>query len=165
MHDAMTINLRLILLGFLALLIGVLVYLVDRPPEQTYFLSAFPLKISLYDIYPPIFGRLGPVLPDFMHVVAFILLTAGVLAGNRRVYAAVCLFWLVVDGAFELGQKYSDQAASLVPAWFDGIFLLENTGAYFKHGTYSRHDMAAIVIGAVVAYLILIYSQDKRSAS
>ncbi|MEW6078772.1 MAG: hypothetical protein AB1724_13230 [Thermodesulfobacteriota bacterium] len=159
------INLRHILLGLLSLMIGTLVYLVDRPPDQTFFLQVLPVSISLYRVYPPLFGPLGDVLPDFLHVVAFILLTAGILNCGRRWYPLVCLFWLAVDGGFELGQKYSVQAAGLVPDWFDGVFLLEKTRDYFMHGVYSNHDMIAIVIGAVVAYLILLSGQDKRRTS
>ena len=98
-------------------------------------------------------------------MVAFILLTAGILSCGRRWYPLICLFWLVVDGGFELGQKYSLQAAGLVPDWFDGVFFLENVENYFTQGTYSSHDMIAIVTGAVIAYLILISSQDKRRTS
>lgn len=159
------INMKQILSGMLILLIGTLVYLIDRPPDQTWFISVLPFHFSLYNIYPPLFGPLGHVLPDFLHVIAFILLTAGFVAGGRRRYLVICLFWMVIDGAFELGQKYSTQAAGLVPDWFDGIFLLKNTRHYFLHGVYSHHDMIAIIAGAVVAYPILIYSQDKRRTS
>lgn len=159
------INRRFILLGILMLLIGTLVYLIDRPPDQTYFLSVLPVQLSLYNVYPPLFGPLGRVLPDFLHVMAFILLTAGILACGRRGYLVICLFWLVVDGGFELGQKYSVQAAGLVPDWFDGIFFLESARNYFMHGTYSNHDIIAIITGVIIAYLILIYGQDKRRTS
>jgi hypothetical protein len=159
------INLRQILLGLLCLLIGTLVYLIDRPPEQTLFVRIMPVPISLYRGGPPLFGPLGNVLPDFLHAVAFILLTAGVLSCGRRGALAVSLFWLSVDGGFELGQKYSALAAGLVPDWFDGVFLLDKTRDYFRNGVYSSYDMIAIVIGAAVAYLIVIFSQDKRRAS
>jgi hypothetical protein len=164
-RDGAMINLRRILLGLLCLLTGTLVYLIDRPPDQTFFVRLMPASFSLYGVCSPLFGPLGNVLPDFLHVVAFILLTAGVLNCGRSGSLAVCLFWLAVDGGFELGQKYSTQAAGLVPDWFDGVFLLEKTRDYFRNGVYSNHDMIAIVIGVAVAYLILIFSQDKRRTS
>jgi len=158
------INTRQILLGTLLLLIGTLVYLIDRPPEQVFFLSILPVQLTLYNMIPPLFGPLNRFLPDLMHVMAFILLTAGVLACGRRGYLLICLFWLAVDGGFELGQKYSARAAGLVPDWFDNIFFLDHVKIYFMNGSYSNHDMIAIVIGVIIAYLILIYSQDKRRA-
>ena len=164
-HGAMKVNLGYILSGILMLLVGTLVYLIDRPPEQTWFVSILPVQLSLHHFYPPLFGELGKFLPDLLHVMAFIFLTAGIVNGGRKSCLVICLFWLVVDGAFELGQKYSTQAAALVPDWFDGIFLLENTRHYFIGGSYANHDMIAIIAGAIVAYLILIYSQDKRRTS
>jgi hypothetical protein len=161
----MKVNMGYILSGILMLLIGTLVYLIDRPPEQTWFVSVLPVQLSLYNIYPPLFGSFSKFLPDLLHVMAFIFLTAGIVNGGRRSCLVICLFWLAVDGAFELGQKYSAQAAGLVPDWFDGIFLLEKPRHYFTSGSYSNHDMIAIITGAVIAYLILIYSQDKRRAS
>ena len=163
--DEKMINMRQILSGVLILLTGTLVYLIDRPPDQTWFITVLPVRLSLYNIYPPLFGPLGRFLPDFLHVIAFILLTAGFVAGGRKPYLAICLFWMMIDGAFELGQKYGSLAAGLVPDWFDGVFLLENTRHYFLHGVYSNHDMIAIITGAVVAYPILIYSQHKRRTS
>lgn len=151
-----------ILFGILLLLIGTLVYLIDRPPEQTWFVSILPVQISLHNVYPPLFGRLSNFLPDLLHVMAFIFLTAGIVDGGRKSCLVICLFWLVVDGGFELGQKYSSQAARIVPGWFEGIFLLGKTRNYFVNGAYHHHDMIAIVAGAVIAYLILIYSQGKR---
>ena len=159
------INTRQILSGILILLIGTLVYLIDRPPGPTLFLSLLPVPISLYQVYPPLFGPLGNVLPEFAHVVAFILLTGGILNCGRRWYPMICLFWLVVDGAFELGQKYGSRVAGLVADWFGRGFLPRCVGNYFKNGTYSNADMIAITVGAVAAYLILIYSQDKRRTS
>ncbi len=129
------INWRYILLGILLLLIGTLVYLIDRPPEHTLFLSILPVQITLYNVYPPLFGPLGRFLPDFLHVTAFILLTAGVAACGRRGYLAICLFWLIVDGGFEMGQKYAVQSARLVPDWFDGVFFLDRIGSYFLNGS------------------------------
>lgn len=71
---------------------------------------------------------------------------------------------MTVNVGFELGQKYSDYAAGLVPSWFDGVFLLENTRNYFLQGTYCRLDMAAIIAGGLSAYIFLIYTQNRKRA-
>ena len=156
------VNKRQIALGLTALFIGLLVYITDRSPEQTWFLDGFLSVVSLYDICPPLFGFLGQVLPDFLHILAFILLTAGVSTGGRKGFFFISLFWLVVDMGFELGQKYSSLATKLVPDWFDEVFLLENTKNYFICGTYSSLDLVAVIAGAGVAYGILICTCPKE---
>ena len=161
----MNFNILYILLGLLLLSIGAFIYIFDRPPAQTYFIFALPFQISLYNIYPPLFGPLGNFLPHFLHVTAFILLTAAVAGCGKRGHLAICLFWLSVNAGFELGQKYSIQTAALVPDWFDGIFLLENTRNYFLYGTYCPLDMTAIIIGSILAYIFLIYNYHRRRIS
>jgi len=158
----MVINLRYILIGIFLLSIGALIYLIDRAPGQTYFLFSLPFEVSLYHRSSPLFGPIGNFLPHFLHVSAFIFLTAGLLDCGKRGYLAICLFWMTVNVGFELGQKYSDYAANLIPNWFDRVFLLENTKSYFLNGTYCRLDMAAIIIGGVSAYVLLFYNHKKK---
>jgi hypothetical protein len=40
-------------------------------------------------------------------VFAFILITAGLLGYRKKGYFIICLSWLLVDCAFELGQKFN----------------------------------------------------------
>jgi len=160
----MTINFRYILIGISLLSIGALIYLIDRPSSQTYFIFTLPFQLSFYDVTPSLFGPLGNFLPHFLHVSAFILITAGLMDFGKRSYLAICLFWLVIDAGFELGQKYSTIAVALVPNWFDGFIFLENTRNYFLYGTYCHIDMAAIIAGSVSAYTFLIYTHNNREA-
>jgi len=150
------------LVGIFLLSIGALIYLIDRPPGQTYFLFSLPFEFSLYHRYSPLFGVIGNFLPHFLHVTAFILLTAGLLDCGKKGYLVISLFWMTVNVGFELGQKYSDYAASLVPDCFDGIFLLENTKSYFLSGTYCHLDMVAIITGSVSVYAFLFYNDNRR---
>lgn len=156
------INMRRILPGIMLLLTGVLIYLIDRPPADTYFLAHLPLNPIFYGQYPNVFGFLGDFLPSFLHAIGFILLTAGIVASDKKAYGAICIFWLVINAGFELGQKYSSHVAARVPEWFEGIFILENTSSYFINGTYSNLDMASIIVGAGIAYLVLLYTEEKR---
>ena len=158
----MAINLRYILIGIFLLSIGALIYLIDRPPDQTYLIFSLPFQLSFYEVTPSFFGIIGNFLPHFLHVSAFILITAGLLNCGKKGYLAICLFWLIIDAGFELGQKYSTTAASIVPEWFEGIFLLENTKSYFLNGTYCHFDMAAIITGSVLAYMFLIHTHNDR---
>jgi len=147
-----------ILIGAIALLLGSLVYLIDRPPDQTYFVYSAPVGISLYNIFPALFGPIGNSLPEFIHIFSFSLITAGLFSCRKRGCVIVCLSWLFVDLAFELGQKYSALPLKIIPGWFDGIPFLENSADYFRCGTFDMLDLAAIAIGAVAACLICNYS-------
>lgn len=146
-------------LGSLAL--GILVYALDRLPESVYFL---PTGWWLAEGGQRWFGSVGGQLPEFLHVYAFALLTAAVLASSRRLALLSCAAWWALDSLVELGQHaaISPQIAAAVPAWFAGIPFLENTGPYFAHGTFDPLDLAAIAVGAVAAYFtIVIYVRGE----
>ena len=151
--------------GTITLLFGVLVYLVDRPPDQTYFVYKTGIDISLHNILPNLFGIIGQSLPSFAHVFSFILITAGLIASKKREFILICLFWFLIDSVFELGQKFSTMFIKFIPDWFTSIPFLENTGDYFIRGTFSFGDMAAITIGTITAYFLLIITSERRKAS
>jgi hypothetical protein len=158
-------NKKQIVIGMISLLVGVMIYLVDRPPNQTYFVSWIGSAISLHHVLPPLFGPFAQSLPAFVHVFAFALLTTGILACNRKGCMIACLVWLSVDVAFELGQKFGVWSSSLVPSWFEGISLLENTANYFLLGTFDFMDLAAIVVGTVAAYFTMMCTSERRALS
>ncbi len=144
-----------------ALVAGVLVYALDRVPESVYFL---PASWSLAEAGQLWFGSLGGQLPEFVHVYAFGLMTAAVLASSRRLALLSCAAWWALDSLVELGQHaaISPHIAAAVPAWVAGIPFLENTGPYFTHGTFDPLDLAAIAVGAVAAYFtIVIYIREE----
>lgn len=156
------INFVQILIGFGVLIIGTLVYLVDRSPDATYFVSNSGLKISLNNFVPNIFGRIGNILPDFAHVFSFILITAGFVSYSKSKYIIITLCWFVTDFIFELGQKYSTIASNLVPEWFEGIPYLENSKNYFLRGTFDILDLGAIIFGAIGAYVVLLLTRKPK---
>lgn len=146
-----------ILMGMIGLLLGLAVYLVDRPPEKIYFIFNLNPDLSLYRGLPRIFGRLGNWLPEFLHPFSFILLAAGISACRKQwQFAAISLFWLLMNVVFELGQKYKDFAVSFVPDWFSGIPYLENTRDYFLAGRFDPADLAAVILGSLAAYVVLV---------
>ena len=144
------------------LLFGVLVYLVDRPPDQTYFVYKPGVDISLHKTFPNLFGMIGQSLPSFAHVFSFILITAGLIAYRKKGYIIICLFWFLIDSIFELGQKFDTMFIKFIPDWFASIPFLENTGNYFVRGTFSFGDMAAITIGTIAAYFLLVMTSERR---
>ena len=151
-----------IFIGLAGLILGSLVYLIDRPPNQTYFVSISKINISLFNAFPNLFGVLGNSLPDFLHVFSFILITAGLFSFTRRGYVIICLSWFFVDSAFELCQKFNKLPLKIIPDWFEGIPFLENTKNYFQKGTFDMVDLVAIVVGTAVAYFVMILTTRKK---
>lgn len=156
------VNRLQVLIGLAGLLLGTIVYLVDRPPDHTYFVYLSGLKISLYNILPNIFGPIGNILPAFIHVFSFILITAGIISCGKRGYLLICLSWFIVDCAFELGQNCNTWSSKLIPNWFIGIPFLENSKSFFLQGTFDFFDLAAIVLGTVISYFVLLTTNKRR---
>lgn len=142
-----------ILVGVFALGLGIALYVLDRSPSQTYFL---PDTLSLFSTTPSVFGKLGNHLPTFLHVFAFCLITSGVLNCGRQGTAVICILWLLVDAAFEIGQhqEVANKIVPHIPGWFEGIPFLENTENYFLKGRFDPADLAAILFGAIAAYFL-----------
>jgi hypothetical protein len=155
-------NRKQILIGLTALFVGLMVYLVDRPPDQTYFVYKSGSSFSLYHVLPPLFGPIGKILPAFIHVFSLALLTAGILACNKRGCVLACIAWLSIDVSFELGQKFGVWASDLVPTWFEGIPVLENTVNFFTFGTFDFMDLTAIVVGSLAAYFTMMRTLERR---
>jgi hypothetical protein len=151
-----SVNKIQILIGVLGLLFGSLVYLIDRPPDQTYFVYSSGVDISLYNILPNLFGLIGNSLPTFIHVFSFILITAGLISSRKRGCVIICMSWFLVDCAFELGQKFISWSSKLTPDWFAGIPFLENAENYFLQGTFDFTDLVAIAFGTIMAYFVLL---------
>lgn len=153
------INRLQIMIGVAGLLVGALIYLIDRPPDQTYFVYSSPINISLSNALPNLFGLVGNSLPAFIHAFSFILITAGLISCHKRGYLIICLGWFLIDCTFELGQKFNDLAQKIIPDWFTGILFLENTGNYFLQGTFDIFDLIAIAFGTVIAYFVLVITK------
>ena len=160
--SGITINRVQILIGVAGLVVGSLIYLVDRPPDQTYFLYSSSINISLHDTLPNLFGLIGNNLPAFIHVFSFILITAGLIVCQKRGYLIICLSWFFVDCVFELGQKFDAWSSMIIPDWFAGLPFLENTENYFRKGTFDILDVAAIAFGTAIAYFILLTTSKRR---
>jgi len=150
-----SINKRQILIGMSSLIIGTLVYLVDRSPDQTYFVHKSFVNISPHNTLPNLFGFIGNSLPSFIHAFSFILITAGLLHWQKRGCLIICACWFLTDVIFELGQKFKALSSTMVPDWFSGILFLENSKNYFLSGTFDFNDLTAIVFGTLSAYFVL----------
>jgi len=144
-----------VLIAAVALSVGVLVYLLDRQPEHTYFLSH-----ALTQVHAPytLFGVAGNYLPAFLHVYAFMLLTVAVTDSSDSRLIRIGTTWFVIASLFEFGQhpSISPLIAASLPAGFAHVPVLDNTAAYFLKGTFDPLDFLAIVLGIVAAGLTVV---------
>ena len=154
----------LLLLGLTGLLLGTIVYLSSRSPDQTYFIH----RLGLGDLYlknlVDIFGPLSGYLPSFLHPLSFILITSAFIPKSLRLFTAVSAGWLLINVLFEIGQLYKSTALKLIPSWFANIPFLENTEGFFRYGTFDHKDLIAAIAGSAIAYGILTFKVCSRGA-
>ena len=154
---------QILQLGLAAMLLtlGVLVYLLDRPANQIYFV---PDWWTITTGAGQVFGSIGAYLPTFVHVLVFILISSALLAPWRFRIATICLLWFCIDSLFELAQHdaIAIRIVDIVPSWFQGVIFLENTSNYFLAGTFDLLDLLSIALGSVAAYLMVRCIQLKE---
>ena len=152
-----------ILFAGAALVLGLVVYLLYRSPESVYLLPVglFPESSSAS---LPGFEVLSRYAPSFLHVYAFILLTAIVLVMSHVTALIISAAWLCLELVLEIGQSESVSTVivSWLPMWFRDYPFLENIGPYFSLGTFDSGDMLAIVCGSVAAYLTLRLTENRE---
>ena len=154
------IDRRAALIGAAALAAGAAFYALARPPGSAYLLpfdSSVPVAVSW-------FGAYGAWLPSFIHVFAFSLLSAALLPRTRIAAAGSCATWWAVNSLFELGQHpvFARPVAEAMPAWFEGLYVLENSLAFFLHGSFDYADLTAAAGGALCAYAALVARGARR---
>ena len=149
----------LVLAAFL-LVVGVIVYAVDRG-GAAYFLIGWIPGHSRAEL----FGPIGNHLPTFVHSLAMILVTAAVLRPWTNLLPAIVIGWVTVECLFEIGQisPLDAHVAAALPAWFDGLPVLEASADYFISGTCDPLDLLSIGLGAVTAYWIVRMTERGES--
>ena len=75
-----------LLTGIFLLLLGSLVYVVDRSPDQVYFTRFFGIQAKMFDAGTPLLGSLGLRLPAFFHVLSFSLITGAFFRSGKGRY-------------------------------------------------------------------------------
>lgn len=142
----------LLALAALLLVVGVLVYAIDRG-GAVYFLAGWTAGHGGAEI----FGPFADHLPTFLHVLAMVLLTAAVLRPWPKLLPAIALGWFAVECLFELGQlsPLDARIAAALPAWLDDVPVLEASAGYFINGTCDPFDVLSIGLGAAVAFWIV----------
>jgi hypothetical protein len=137
-----------------ALFLGTMEYVLSRPAHSSglgTILGAAgdaPRKVSM-------FGFLGGVIPEFIHPFSFALITMALYPrADQKSRGIICVFWLVVEVLFELGQAFGHQVSQFLGNTLPHggmIRLLQN---YFATGTYDHLDILAICLGIASAFVI-----------
>jgi len=156
------VNIRQLLIGLTILVLGTLFYYFCRSVEQTYFLKFLAVNPHNTKFLSPIFVTLANSLPTFIHPLAFIVMTAALVAGQKRGYTVVCLAWFTIDVLFELGQGFGDVMIAIIPDWFSSVLFLENAHDYFLHGRFDYLDLLSIALGSAAAYMLLIITSNYK---
>jgi hypothetical protein len=145
------LGLALLALGLL--LLGTLVYLLDRPAG-----SAWLVPPQWQQAAPKgWFGPVGPWLPSFVHAFAFSVLTALSLPRRPMALGGACVLWATIDSLAEVGQHpaFSGALAEALPRWLGNGPVVTRVGRYFDHGVFDVGDLVAGLAGAALAYLAL----------
>jgi hypothetical protein len=137
--------------------VGALVYLFDRSAADIYFI---PDWWPFADGEPGLFGAFGHSFPSFAHAYCFTLLISVLLMPWRISPLTICLGWFSVEAFFELTQiePIARRVLVIIPDWFQGVPILKNVPYYFLYGRFDPFDLALAGIGAVAAYLTIIFS-------
>ncbi len=137
--------------ALLALMLGLLIYLVTRPQDRVMMFSLLPEMNQL----PKVPGSpLLYAMPSLLHTYAFILLTFSVLSDRLQVLRRVSVFWVLIELLIELGQR-QDLAVEIVyrlPDWIAEVPVLNTIPTYFLHGRYDPLDQLFVLLGALAAY-------------
>lgn len=153
---------RLLILGGLWMLAGIMVYVFARPAGSAAFL---PRALQL-NLAPPGLHFLTGRLPTFAHVIALSLISVWALNPLKKGAAAICAGWMLIETGFEAGQQ-AQVSAWLVPRFpdfFSHVWLLDKLAGYLTRGTFDPGDVAAAALGAATAFLITVKSTSLKEA-
>ncbi len=143
-----------LLLAFLALALGLMIYLLDRPANTILFLQWLPYHINnSFSLGIP-----GDNLPSFAHTYAFTLIISAAITIKAR---TVALSWLAIECFFELIQSSFISTHMSIYANSDSS-LLVLVSNYCVNGTFDGLDIVAITLGSLLAYFT-INKLDKTS--
>lgn len=92
--------------------------------------------------------------PSFTHVFVFSLWSWWAF-GQK--YARICIiFWLLINVFFEVLQGYTGFLVNYLP---------ESIYNYIYYGTFSWYDFVALIVGALVAFVVIGWIQGEKQIS
>jgi hypothetical protein len=160
---ARTLNLVQFLIGVVALLCGVAVYLISRPPDQIQFVALLPIWVSDYGYVLTLPAVVRGSFPTFAHVVSFSTITGALCSPSASRYALTCAIWLFIEVIFEIGQGPGRWIAEMIPASIGSIGSAPYVGVreYFLVGRFDVADIGAAFLGSGTAFVALLLTRDR----
>jgi hypothetical protein len=145
-HCQRVLNRLQFLIGFLALLGGMAIYIIDRPAHQVEFLTVLPIWLHGYQlrVLPSV---ISGSLPTFLHAMSFSTITAALCAPSPSAYARICSIWLAVDVVFELAQGPGRWITEWMPPWVDNLPYLHLRQYFLGHVRRIRSICCCIGLG------------------
>lgn len=145
-------------LATVALVMGLLLYLTDRPPGHAVLI---PAAWSLSGP-PGAFGAAGAWLPSLLHAFAFTLLTAATRPCTAADAFTSGALWCAIGLGFEILQHPA--IAGPLAAALEGVPGLHVLGRFASQGRFDPADLAALLAGAAAAtgLLILLLPRENR---
>ena len=131
------------------LVVGILVYVIDRPADDVYFLRIASRYME------GSYGQLHDSLPSFLHALAFSLAMIGaVTARTPGTIAQICGAWWLLEGLLEVIQSDSvgGGLSQLLPAGITSVPFLEALPSYMAAGTFDVADLIAAGFGCTLAF-------------
>lgn len=137
-----------------ALAVGVSVYLLDRGGAVAFVPSAWAAALPVRHVFGPLSGS----LPTFLHTFAFALFLVALLRPRAVATVAVlCGSWTLLEAVFEIGQLPGVDAS--LSSWVGTARDLEpvrDVLGYFASGTFASADLASIVVGGALAFVVAV---------
>ncbi len=135
-------------LAWIALMLGILIYLTDRAGTPAYFVQ--PWMTELTDIRQ-FAGILQGQLPDFLHVFAFILVSAAIARPTRDSLLGICVAWLTLECLLEFGQHpaFSQSLVNWLTLHLPQATKFGVVQDFFLHGTFDWLDLASFLLGGI----------------
>lgn len=139
-----------ILLALAALLLGTLVYLLDRDWATVQFLAPLsPWQSGVAGW----FGSAGGVLPSFLHAFGISVLLVAACSPWRGLRPWICAGWFLFAAGLECLQ--AESMARLMFAGSgssaDGLVILALRD-YAVLGRFDTNDLVALALGCIAAY-------------
>lgn len=159
------INYKRLFIGMGILILGIAVYLVERPHDSAVFIRYIPFDLGFLRQFGGPLKPLSGFLPDLTHICGFILLTGALTPQNRVWDMGICLGWFVVEITFEVAQGFGLELSSLLPNNLAEYPLLRQIKAYLIQGTFDPLDLVGILTGMITAYWVLHRTRSPVSSS
>lgn len=140
-----------VILSFLALISGALIYVLLRPSEDIYFVKLLGLNyLNLNLPYKPnwIYN-----ISVALHTYSMSLLSSIFVDSTKKNYMLIIFFWMFINIIFEILQE---------PYVNNIVYDLLNTETFgyiidsLLSGTYDINDILFTIYGSFVAYITLV---------